>query len=120
MKKRLNVSSAAVSNCIVHYMSYLKKCVPILPRTNITYTKSILIKLSGSFVVFIYYIVIFLIFNSFKIVNIKAWELGREAQYIFNFIYSLIHLSLQIHLNALLMITQNTGPWLSSQATQNT
>lgn len=62
----------------------------------------------------------FLIFNSFKITNIKAWELGREAQYILNFVYLLIHLSLQTNLNALLMITQNTGPWLSSQATQNT
>ena len=61
-----------------------------------------------------------LFFNCFKVINIKAWELGREAQYTFNFVYSLIHLSLQTHLNAMLMITQNTGPWLSSQATQNT
>jgi hypothetical protein len=62
----------------------------------------------------------FLTFNTFKVINIKAWGWGREAQYTFNFVCLLIHLSLATHVNAMLMLTQNAGPWLSLQASQNT
>lgn len=91
-EKRLNVSAAASSNCIVHPRLTLKNVYLSCPEQVSLIHDPLLSSCLDRSCIYLLFCNSF-IFNSFKLVNIKAWELGREAQNVFNFVYSLITLA---------------------------